>query len=120
MHPDMIAQLTLPVRPMSARDRYEKYPSDGSGRCAEPSCNLPLVGNRRGRFCKAICYPRYHARALKRGFRLYEVAMAWRNAPRSHQRGAQNPPTKFGDVTYLLDEFIREDRALREAARGGQ
>ncbi len=111
-----LPQLTVVAHAMSARDKYEKYPTDGSGRCAEPSCGCPLIGNHRGRFCTARCYSQYHARAVKRGFRLYDAAMAWRATPRNHQRGASNPPTKFGDVTYLLDEFIREDRAMREKA----
>jgi hypothetical protein len=58
---------------------------------------------------------------MKRGWLLYEAAMRWRGMPRSHQRGAKNPRNiYFGEVTLLLDQFLREDREMREAANGRQ
>jgi len=44
--------------------------------------------------------------------------MKWRRFKRSHQAGAVNPHNPyFGELTAMLDEFIREDRTMREAAR---
>lgn len=97
------------------RDPYTSHPPRVKGFCDEPTCCAPIPETRRkqARFCSKPCYKKYHTRSVGRGFRLYETAMRWRCAPRSHTKGAKNPPTKFGDVTALLDEFLREDREMR-------
>ena len=104
------------------RDKTEPFPPYNPGTCDEPSCCGPVTRrnkrtNEIARFCSKFCDRRYNARALKRGARLYEVAIRWRGAKRSHQRGAKNPPTHFADVTWLLDEFLGEDREMRLTAR---
>jgi hypothetical protein len=103
------------------RDKYDTFLPRRRGACDEPTCCGPVTrkSKRTGqisRFCSPDCYRKYHKRALVRGARLYEIAMRWRGAPRSHQRGAKNPATIFGDVTWLLDEFLREDREMRDMA----
>ena len=99
-------------------DKGARKPRRNDERCAEPTCNQPLPEGAKHDFCKPSCYRKHRNRAMSRGFRLYDVAVAWRTAPRSHQRGAQNPPTRFGDVTFLIDEYLREDREMREATSG--
>lgn len=68
------------------------------------------------RFCSKDCERRYRRRAAVRGQRLYETAMRWRGAKRSHSKGAKSPPGLFNEVTGLLDEFLRDDREMREDA----
>lgn len=106
-------------------DPYEPIPPRVPGLCDEPSCCGPIPEERRSRrqggaiprFCSEGCYKKHHARALKRGARLIETALAWRTYPRSHLKGAKNPPNPhFANMTALLDEFALADREMRKAA----
>lgn len=103
------------------RDFREPYLPRQEGICDEPTCCGIVTRKSKktrqlARFCSKACDRKYHYRAGIRGQKLYEAAIRWRSAPRSHQRGAKNPPTNFADVTSLLDEFLREDREMRAAA----
>src|SRR5712691_2607991 len=104
------------------RDPGDSFPSRIHGLCDEPTCCGAIPEGRRSRrdgkarFCSDACRTRYRNRAIARGYRLYEVATRWRSAPRSHQRGAVNPPTGFADVTDIIDKYLREDRELRDRA----
>lgn len=106
------------------RDPGDPFEPRIAGICDEPTCCAPIAPARRSRredqptrFCSDACRNRYRNRAIKRGYRLYEVVARWREAPRCHQKGAVNQPTNFGDVTAVIDEYLRRDRELREAAR---
>jgi hypothetical protein len=87
-------------------------------RCAEPSCNQRLPQGRYRRFCPGrACKRVFDQRAACRAYRLYAVAMKWRSFPRSHQRGAKNRHNPyFGEISTMLDDFLREDREMREQA----
>ena|ERR1700674_282752 len=106
------------------RDKGDAFGPRIAGVCDEPTCCAPLPPERKSkrkdqptRFCSDACGIRYRNRAIKCGYRLYEVVARWREAPRrSHQKGAINPPTSFGDVTAVIDEYLRKDRELREKA----
>ena len=87
--------------------------------CAEPTCATIVHRSEAGhllRFCSRTCKDKSHFRDLKRGAHLWRAAKAWRTVKRSHAKGAHMPPGGFGRFTALLDEFLREDRAMREAA----
>jgi len=87
--------------------------------CAEPSCANTADRSQKGhwrRFCSPACKLKTRNRDLKRGAQLLKAARAWRLVKRSHAKGAHMPPGGFGRFTALLDEFLREDREMREAA----
>lgn len=88
--------------------------------CAEPTCckPLPLTGPYR-RFCPGgACKRKYQHRALARGQKLYEEAIKWRTAKRSHQKGAKNPRNiHFGYLTWMLDQWLYDDKIDREKAK---
>ena|SRR5258706_8633447 len=97
-----------------------------AGTCDEPTCCGSIPESRRSkrreggiaRFCSEECYRKHHKRKVVRGARIYETALAWRTYPRSHLKGAKNPPNPyFAEMTGLLDRFAREDREMRAAAR---
>jgi hypothetical protein len=72
-------------------------------------------------FCSIACKRTWQNRALKRGSQLYRVAMLWRGHKRSHTKGARNPPNPhFGAMTQMLDEWRREDEAMRKVSDAAQ
>jgi predicted nucleic acid-binding Zn ribbon protein len=87
--------------------------------CHEPTCGALIEGARWNQdFCGEPCRRLSQNRQLKRGYKLYEVAMRWRFAKRSHQKGAKNPPNRaFGEMTALLDQFRYEDNQLKAKAK---
>ena len=90
--------------------------------CAEPTCNQALPQGRYRRFCPGReCKRKFDMRVAGRAYRLYAVAMRWRGFPRSHAKGARNPHNPYlGEVTVMLDQFLRDDRAMRETALARQ
>ncbi len=110
------------------RDPGDPFGPRVPGICDEPTCCEEIPPHRRSkkpgqptRFCSSDCRAKYRNRAVIRGYRLYEVVARWREAPRrSHQKGGINPPTSFGDVTAVIDEYLRQDRQMREKALARQ
>lgn len=105
--------------------------------CDEPTCANPLPPSGRAvRFCSRSCKELSHNREKVRGAQLLRIAMRLRQDRRpDHKAGTKvaelrtsalpvaarkaidvrSMPT-WTAVTRLVDTFLREDRAMREAA----
>ncbi len=85
--------------------------------CAEPTCNQPLPSKLRPeqRFCPGgKCRRKYQHRALGRAVATYEVLMKWRRTRgRKTVIGGRG---RLGDMSVMVDRWIREDREMRERA----
>lgn len=86
-------------------------------RCREPTCcgpvEQPRTGPRRD-FCSRDCKDVYHNRVKTRAAAIYADLYAWRL-----HRGRKGTPgeRKLGDVANAVQNWITEDREMRERAR---
>lgn len=97
-----------PRRPDRAEPRHALGMTDEQAQRTCVECGESYrMARWNARFCSPKCKDRWFAKARSRGAPLYRAAIRWRR---------DRDPAAFSEMTWLLDQWIRDDQDAARAA----